>query len=138
MNFSQTESDSMGTESTPEYKLLYDTHLATERGVNTDQIIGALSEDPNQAPYKVLTYVKEQGFLISISEDPTLPNNLQANFIDNVNTPHGSILLARTENKEDAARHFKIEDKTFNTLTSLIIDPDVAKANVETKLGHAR
>jgi len=125
------------TEATSEYTQLFDTHLATERGQFTDQIISVLSEDKNQAPYKVLSYVKEQGFLICLAEDSALPDNIRVDFINNTNAPEGNILLAKVENSEDIARHFKIEEKTYSTLQNFKVDLAIAKANVSTKLSHA-
>ena len=127
----------LGTQETAEYQQLHDTHLATELGLNTDRIVNVLGEDENQAPYNVMTWVKGQGFLLQATKDSKEEGSLRIHFIDNSCVEGGSILIKRNTGEESLNRHFNIATGTFDQLETLVIDPDIAKANVETRLANA-
>lgn len=127
----------MDTESTQDYRDLYEQHLASELTANTAKILSTLSEAPNRVPHIIVQNAVEAGFGVSLEENTGNPAELLAQFLDSSNKQHGNIVLSIAEVEELTRKQFGVDRGTFVNLKSLVLDPDVCNQNVKTRLEHA-
>ncbi len=128
----------INTESTPEYNELLNQQLASELTKNTGSILGVLAEDENALLYEMMDATRNDGLGIFLEDiDPVQKDTLAAHILDSKNKQLGDLRLSIMEEGAKKRTLFDVEAGTFSKLQELVLDPQVCKANVESKLRNA-
>jgi transcriptional antiterminator len=126
------------TESSQEYNQLLNQQLALELTKNTNPIIGVLAEDENTLLYEMMDTTRNNGFGIFLEDiDDIQKDTLATHILDSKNNQVCDFRLSILEEGAEKRTLFDVEAKTFAKLKELTLDPQVCKANIESKLRNA-
>ena len=126
--------EEINTESTPEYKELFNQHLFAELTVNTRDALSALKEDANDVPSATIEEEMDEEDGLFVEKVDKKSNLLGVRLLDPSNK---SKLVIEVSANDDELFAQPISTEVWNRLSALAVDPDIAVANVKSKLSHA-